>query len=210
MQQPTGPLQWPGNHPKEQHNTDDYLAKYPLHTANLPLAVAAPGAQPARTFPDHVYPTFAFDYDGTDNRNIWLDPPRGPQSQPTISNSSHSPSSSSNLHEQLLVSGYYLASPLEPPVQEPALLPNSPLASQVPSPAVQNSQDQNHGYQCKWLGCRSSTSFRRELDLIHHLKTIHISPKAYPCSEPNCSMGFGRKDHLKAHLNTHQQDRHRR
>ncbi|KAF9885311.1 hypothetical protein FE257_013028 [Aspergillus nanangensis] len=45
--------------------------------------------------------------------------------------------------------------------------------------------------QCKWQGCRSSTRFNRVNDLIRHIKTIHISPSAYPCLEDNCScLGF--------------------
>ncbi|KAL2801976.1 hypothetical protein BJX63DRAFT_416095 [Aspergillus granulosus] len=54
--------------------------------------------------------------------------------------------------------------------------------------------------KCMWEGCNSSTSFQREGDLIRHLKTIHISPDAYPCHEAKCSKTFGRNDHLQNHL----------
>ncbi|KAL2867378.1 uncharacterized protein BJX67DRAFT_84895 [Aspergillus lucknowensis] len=54
-------------------------------------------------------------------------------------------------------------------------------------------------FQCKWEGCTSSTLFHREGDLMRHLKTIHISPDAFPCREPSCKRKFGRKDHLEEH-----------
>ncbi|KAL4746649.1 hypothetical protein BDW72DRAFT_184536 [Aspergillus terricola var. indicus] len=58
--------------------------------------------------------------------------------------------------------------------------------------------------QCKWIGCRSSTPFIREADLIRHLRSVHIAPNAFFCDQHNCGKRFGRKDHLKAHLKTHQ------
>lgn len=52
-------------------------------------------------------------------------------------------------------------------------------------------------FECKWRGCRSATRFSSEGDLVRHLKSIHISPEAYPCRE--CGKSFGRKDHLRDH-----------
>ncbi|KAL4913339.1 hypothetical protein BDW62DRAFT_167153 [Aspergillus aurantiobrunneus] len=52
---------------------------------------------------------------------------------------------------------------------------------------------------CKWDGCESTTYFRREADLWRHIRTIHISPRAYPCPEKKCLRAFGRKDHLDQH-----------
>ncbi|BCS23624.1 uncharacterized protein APUU_40068S [Aspergillus puulaauensis] len=77
-----------------------------------------------------------------------------------------------------------------------------------PVPSIVDSAHQPPIFECKWLGCRSSACFRREADLIRHLKTIHIAPNAYPCPEPNCGVAFGRKDHLKAHEKTHQKPSH--
>ncbi|PLB53302.1 hypothetical protein P170DRAFT_353006 [Aspergillus steynii IBT 23096] len=57
--------------------------------------------------------------------------------------------------------------------------------------------------ECKWQGCFSATRFSSEGDLVRHLKSIHISPDAYPC--PDCGRCFGRKDHLR----DHQKRRHR-
>ncbi|KAL5042382.1 hypothetical protein BDW71DRAFT_211229 [Aspergillus fruticulosus] len=54
-------------------------------------------------------------------------------------------------------------------------------------------------FQCKWQGCDSSHRFKRENDLIRHIRTIHISPDAWPCLMNNCGMAFGRKDHLIQH-----------
>ncbi|KAL2813341.1 hypothetical protein BDW59DRAFT_167524 [Aspergillus cavernicola] len=54
-------------------------------------------------------------------------------------------------------------------------------------------------FQCKWEGCTSISHFARAIDLIRHIKTIHISPKAYPCLVKNCGKAFGRRDHLQEH-----------
>ncbi|KAL2841152.1 hypothetical protein BJY01DRAFT_14478 [Aspergillus pseudoustus] len=51
--------------------------------------------------------------------------------------------------------------------------------------------------QCQWEGCTSRTLFRRENDLLRHLRTIHIAPSAFRCLD--CSKAFGRKDHLQNH-----------
>ncbi|KAL4871504.1 hypothetical protein BDV12DRAFT_194269 [Aspergillus spectabilis] len=53
--------------------------------------------------------------------------------------------------------------------------------------------------QCKWQGCDSSHQFKREGDLIRHIRTIHISPGFYLCLVNNCGKSFGRKDHLSEH-----------
>jgi hypothetical protein len=60
-------------------------------------------------------------------------------------------------------------------------------------------------FKCQWKGCLSLNDFRREADLLRHLKTIHISPAGYPCLLGNCNKVFGRKDHLQQH----QRRRHR-
>ncbi|KAL4905587.1 hypothetical protein BDW74DRAFT_177959 [Aspergillus multicolor] len=57
---------------------------------------------------------------------------------------------------------------------------------------------------CLWLGCRSHNSFASVADLMRHLKSVHIAPKAFICPEVNCNSRFGRKDHLAVHQRTHQ------
>lgn len=56
------------------------------------------------------------------------------------------------------------------------------------------------GLRCRWENCTSRTSFKREADLIRHIKHTHISPNAHVCPERNCGRPFGRKDHLQAHM----------
>ncbi|KAJ0419579.1 hypothetical protein BJY00DRAFT_154381 [Aspergillus carlsbadensis] len=55
-------------------------------------------------------------------------------------------------------------------------------------------------FRCKWAGCRSSRQFRREGDLVRHLRTIHISPAAFVCPYTECEKSFGRRDHLSEHV----------
>lgn len=54
-------------------------------------------------------------------------------------------------------------------------------------------------FRCKWEGCTSTRHFSRVGDLIRHIKSIHITPKAYPCRVQNCEKAFGRADHLQEH-----------
>lgn len=55
------------------------------------------------------------------------------------------------------------------------------------------------GLQCRWENCTSKNCFRREADLMRHIKTIHVSPRAHECPVSNCGRCFGRKDHLGQH-----------
>ncbi|KAL2816435.1 hypothetical protein BDW59DRAFT_153235 [Aspergillus cavernicola] len=64
------------------------------------------------------------------------------------------------------------------------------------------------GFPCKWQDCRSTTCFRREVDLMRHVKSVHVAPKAYCCLEPNCGKAFGRKDHLQNHKRNRHPDNH--
>lgn len=52
---------------------------------------------------------------------------------------------------------------------------------------------------CKWEGCKYADPFSRAADLLRHVKTVHISPGSYTCSEPRCGKSCSRKDNLAAH-----------
>ncbi|KAK1147626.1 hypothetical protein N8T08_000968 [Aspergillus melleus] len=53
-------------------------------------------------------------------------------------------------------------------------------------------------FKCRWVGCLEKRNhFRREVELMRHIKTIHVSPQAYQCDE--CNMFFNRRDNLEAH-----------
>ncbi|BCS18262.1 C2H2-type zinc finger protein [Aspergillus puulaauensis] len=56
-------------------------------------------------------------------------------------------------------------------------------------------------YKCEWRDCHTPGHFHRELDLVRHLRTVHISPDKYPCD--GCDKTFGRKDHLNGHRKKH-------
>ncbi|KAL2801974.1 hypothetical protein BJX63DRAFT_139377 [Aspergillus granulosus] len=96
---------------------------------------------------------------------------------------------------------------LEEPGQVNTVVPSTPSDGSlqchttpdfVQSPRA-HSQQSHPGLQCRWEDCSSSTTFRREADLLRHLKTVHVSPKAFPCPELGCNKAFGRTDHLRAH-----------
>ena len=69
------------------------------------------------------------------------------------------------------------------PATEPAAQPAPPRFSKT----------------CKWEGCQYPHPFGREADLVRHLKTVHINPGAYICSELGCGRPCSRKDNLEAH-----------
>ncbi|KAL2843460.1 hypothetical protein BJX68DRAFT_155602 [Aspergillus pseudodeflectus] len=105
------------------------------------------------------------------------------------------------------VSGYHFADPHGQEREEwtRSWLTYPPSTDQSPLlPSVEGAPRADRTFQCRWIGCRSVTIFCRESELMRHLKTVHISPKAYPCTQPQCGMAFGRRDHLKAH----QRNRH--
>ncbi|KAJ0417767.1 hypothetical protein BJY00DRAFT_315559 [Aspergillus carlsbadensis] len=79
-------------------------------------------------------------------------------------------------------------------VEADLLFPELPTA---PATTITNTY---HPFRCMWDGCTSPTIFHNESDLARHLKTVHISPVAYPCPVQECSRAFGRNDHLVAHL----------
>ncbi|KAL2785419.1 hypothetical protein BJX66DRAFT_60461 [Aspergillus keveii] len=112
-----------------------------------------------------------------------------------------SPSTAQDNHVPTQGGSVYYYTDLHGQLQDHARLSRSP-PSLISS--IENAPPANRTFQCKWLGCRSVTIFCRESELIRHLKTVHISPKAYPCTEPMCGMAFGRRDHLRAH----QRNRH--
>lgn len=55
--------------------------------------------------------------------------------------------------------------------------------------------------RCEWKGCTSPFTFRREADLMRHINTIHVNPRAYAC--PDCGSRFARKDNLQSHMMRH-------
>ncbi|CEL11191.1 hypothetical protein ASPCAL14294 [Aspergillus calidoustus] len=59
-------------------------------------------------------------------------------------------------------------------VDQPLLWPQQELAT-PPSPEKQSA------FICKWENCTSTHVFRREIDLIRHIKTIHVAPQAFLC-----------------------------
>lgn len=54
-------------------------------------------------------------------------------------------------------------------------------------------------FACEYEGC--GKTFTRNEELTRH-KRIHTGLRPYPC--PLCQKPFGRKDHLKKHVKTHQ------
>jgi hypothetical protein len=54
--------------------------------------------------------------------------------------------------------------------------------------------------RCHWPGCRYAGSFSKKGQLTRHVKTQHISPKSFGCSEPGCGKAFHRKDNLGEHI----------
>lgn len=244
MEQQSSPSQWAGGHTGDGYDPHNsiyapYRSGHSFAHPQAPAAtlVAQPAADLSRQGVE-LSPCFSFGPTGAATPDIWLDAAVG-ASQCAIkgtiegagvwSTTDGSPACSSN---NMATADWGRALSLScpnndvqaadesllygPPVSLLFLLHRSDLSSFFRGSPIPSTADTHKPpvFQCKWQGCRSSASFRRQVDLIRHLKTIHIAPDAYPCREPNCGVAFGRKDHLKAHSKMHHKPsrkiRHRR
>lgn len=55
-------------------------------------------------------------------------------------------------------------------------------------------------FRCLWEDCQYNGTFGRKTELMRHVETQHVSPKAYQCSFPGCMRKFSRVDNLRAHV----------
>ncbi|RAO69341.1 uncharacterized protein BHQ10_005353 [Talaromyces amestolkiae] len=55
-------------------------------------------------------------------------------------------------------------------------------------------------FECKWEGCNYPGTFKREHELIRHLRTIHITPLAHHCPVEGCDKVCNRDDNLLQHM----------
>ncbi|KAJ5537692.1 hypothetical protein N7494_007171 [Penicillium frequentans] len=55
----------------------------------------------------------------------------------------------------------------------------------------------NEILKCQWKDCQYTGTFGRKTDLMRHIETQHVSPKAYKCSFPRdtCGKSMGLLDH---------------
>jgi hypothetical protein len=62
------------------------------------------------------------------------------------------------------------------------------------------SPEKQSAFICKWENCTSTHDFRREIDLMRHMKTIQVAPQAFLCQTYLCGKAFSRKDKLRYHM----------
>ncbi|OJJ01299.1 hypothetical protein ASPVEDRAFT_82824 [Aspergillus versicolor CBS 583.65] len=112
------------------------------------------------------------------------------QGRPYTDSASYSPSETSHLFYQGETPST-MAEGSPGPQQSTACLAdtNRHLLSRTPCP--------RRLYKCEWRDCHTPGQFHRELDLVRHIRTVHISPDKYRCD--SCGKAFGRKDHLNGH-----------
>lgn len=77
----------------------------------------------------------------------------------------------------------------------------SALPTTDSKPSSRPTEEATPSKKCEWKGCTFPRPFRREAELIRHIKTVHVSRDAYKC--PICGKGFGRKDRMEDHRRTH-------
>ncbi|KAL2843459.1 hypothetical protein BJX68DRAFT_244007 [Aspergillus pseudodeflectus] len=225
MQQPISTSQSVLNHTEDQRNSHPYISPASLHpTANSQLlALSVVQELPLLSNQDtELLPDFRLVPGDRPDPAAWSSM-RAVEwndsttllAQPLVNEpwmSTRPPDSSTDRRDQIPAngaSGYHFADPPELSLQERGerishWTPNSPPAGQsLVYPSIEDPSYFERTLRCEWAGCRSVTVFRRESDLMRHIKTIHVSPKAHRCTQLNCAMAFGRKDHLKAHQKTH-------
>ncbi|MCJ1270680.1 hypothetical protein MMC22_010577 [Lobaria immixta] len=80
--------------------------------------------------------------------------------------------------------------------------------------SIRTSRERGSGYQtiklraegplrCKWDNCSSTSSFKREEELVRHVKIYHISPTRYICDAPGCGKEVYRQDKMEEHVRKH-------
>lgn len=74
--------------------------------------------------------------------------------------------------------------------------PNQQIPSSSSPP-----MDSTTSKKCEWKGCTFLRPFRRDAELMRHIKTVHVSRDAYKC--PVCGKAFGRKDKMEDHRRIH-------
>jgi hypothetical protein len=74
------------------------------------------------------------------------------------------------------------------------------LSTDRTPPFTLDEYDQAASMVCKWEGCKYRGEFKRKVDLLRHVKLVHISPGGYSCSVEGCVRVFNRKDNRDAHL----------
>ncbi|KAJ5652766.1 hypothetical protein N7507_010192 [Penicillium longicatenatum] len=63
------------------------------------------------------------------------------------------------------------------------------LIEAAPRDRQENARPNPETYKCQWKGCQYTGTFGRKADLMRHVETRHVCPKAYKCSFPGCSKG---------------------
>ncbi|KAL4908896.1 hypothetical protein BDW74DRAFT_74383 [Aspergillus multicolor] len=54
--------------------------------------------------------------------------------------------------------------------------------------------------RCEWKDCPHRNPFRREGDLLRHVKGAHVSPRSFVCTIDGCWKSFNRNDNLQEHV----------
>ncbi|KAL2785417.1 hypothetical protein BJX66DRAFT_314935 [Aspergillus keveii] len=193
---------------------DTYFSSTPLHQ-DAPFEADSTFTSNSALPSDSTSTATSFAYDGYgSSRRPVLSRNTISGGRPIYSRGPHTPSARVHPHQpheaEHEYPPKYYPDPhrLQVPGRTP-LAPISPSLTAIPSPTPSSftttstsAQGLFTPQQCQWKNCSSSTVFQREGDLIRHLKTIHISPNAFPCPEPECPRAFGRNDHLKNHMRT--------
>ncbi|KAL4888238.1 hypothetical protein BDV59DRAFT_188977 [Aspergillus ambiguus] len=68
---------------------------------------------------------------------------------------------------------------------------------------VHKSKSSNQRLQCGWKDCDYNGTFRRKAELLRHIDSKHVDPRAHKCT--SCGKTFNRRDNLKQHLRVHLQ-----
>ena len=81
---------------------------------------------------------------------------------------------------------------------ESPLIQNMPAGS--PNLPAHQEPEQAAAMLCKWEGCKYVGCFRREVDLLRHVRCVHVSPSSYQCPARGCGKFFNRKDNRDSHF----------
>ncbi|KAL4887792.1 hypothetical protein BDV59DRAFT_196982 [Aspergillus ambiguus] len=70
--------------------------------------------------------------------------------------------------------------------------------------SVPKSKSNHQRFQCGWKDCDYNGTFGRKAELLRHIDSKHVDPRAHKCSD--CGKTFNRRDNLEQLLRVHLQE----
>ncbi|KAK2741386.1 hypothetical protein FQN57_005671 [Myotisia sp. PD_48] len=115
----------------------------------------------------------------------------------------HLPTSFQHTHDTVPVPGDSMHDPyklLLPATRPISTWPEGPAGNQQLVEPRADNQPRIDDRKCRWEGCTSRGEFPRTVDLLRHIRTVHLDKKTIKCPHKGCKRLFSRDDHSFTHF----------